>query len=948
MVCTVGREIGRGSNALVYQGFYFDRMNTAEKHIVLVKELFPYHPQGAIERAPNGDVAVKPEGRELYQLHRLSFEHGNEAHLRLLRQHPEQLGGNLNTFACHQTMYTVLGYSGGRSLDAELTARSAATLRLCAKRMLGILDALQSFHECGYLHLDVSPDNVLLTGEGDAERVLLIDFNSVYGLSDVAAGQALYCSAKEGYSAPEMKSGLLSMLGVETDLFSVAAIFYRCLAGEPLSAADLLRPSPPDGADSPLLSGVPDTVRSMVRHILRKGLHTLVAKRYHSAADMRADLTDLIDRIDGRGVTHWALWEAGMRDVRRMVRENPSLRFLASPEGQYPLMARAEDGASLPVAERVAALQAPGGASALLTGAGGMGKTTVLLQSALKQGETYAPGRTVALYIPLYGWRAGEPYYVEDRILDGLRFKPDTPSFADARHALRELMRKPIPTKAGDKPTLLLLLDGLNEATGDTTALYRELRELAALEGVRLLITSRGDAPQLPLTTLTLEPLTDADVADALLARGLLAPESAEMRALLRTPLMLTLYARAAELRQSLPRTEAELLDAYLRSLGEKECAGLADDADMRWQVDVAVRYVLPVIAKEIARQGGAISEARLHQAVRGCYRLLSTKRMLGAFPQWLGHSRAIRGGARNADEWYGMIVHGLLWRRMGLLVRDSRGSYTLLHAIVGDYLRDMEKRNAARVGRGRRLRALLCTCLALAALATGAFVYVRYIRPQPYAVVMADAALDEGMSAYARLNTHARSLLALVDEPTKEHVSDTHSILYNDASTTSDTFRERALERMFASGDVMPWSLQPLNATYYAALLNRPKERAEVYLEYLRVMSLLLDDERHTRYLSDFAEKLRAVVNADMDVGVCLYALACDVHQEARYRGDEKGLELYERKLSPYAQLELRRSALGEPTARTLTACETVLQDAETELHTNAGFTAYEKENAK
>ena len=38
--CEVGEELGRGSNAIVYEGAYADAYQPAEKHRVLIKELF--------------------------------------------------------------------------------------------------------------------------------------------------------------------------------------------------------------------------------------------------------------------------------------------------------------------------------------------------------------------------------------------------------------------------------------------------------------------------------------------------------------------------------------------------------------------------------------------------------------------------------------------------------------------------------------------------------------------------------------------------------------------------------------------------------------------------------------------------------------------------------------------------------------------------------------------
>lgn len=200
--CHLEGIVGQGSNALVYKGWYPDRLDPEQRHHVLVKELFPFHPQQKIRRERNGCIAVEPEAEELWQIHRKSFEIGNRIHLRLLEAHPElmSLGANLNSFRSQGTLYSVLGYTGGRSLRAELK-QSGLTLRRVARWMIGLLDALEAFHMSGYLHLDISPDNVMLVGSGEQERIFLIDYNSARALN---ATELAYVSCKAGYSAPEV------------------------------------------------------------------------------------------------------------------------------------------------------------------------------------------------------------------------------------------------------------------------------------------------------------------------------------------------------------------------------------------------------------------------------------------------------------------------------------------------------------------------------------------------------------------------------------------------------------------------------------------------------------------------------------------------------------------------------------------------------------------------
>ena len=116
MSIMIKSEIGRGSNAIVYEGEYPD-MNQKEMHRVLVKELFPYHPDGWISRNNDGTIVCEVEAQEYFDFHKHSFEYGNRIHLELLRKFPNDTGGNVNTFSQNGTLYTVLAYNGSRNLE---------------------------------------------------------------------------------------------------------------------------------------------------------------------------------------------------------------------------------------------------------------------------------------------------------------------------------------------------------------------------------------------------------------------------------------------------------------------------------------------------------------------------------------------------------------------------------------------------------------------------------------------------------------------------------------------------------------------------------------------------------------------------------------------------------------------------------------------------------------
>ena len=668
MDCHIEALVGMGSNAIVYKAWYSDALTEDKRHHVLIKELFPFHPGKKIWRDDEGRIVVEPDARELWETHRESFEAGNRAHLSLLEAEPElmALGANLNSFAQNATFYSVLGYSGGRSMQADINASSPA-LRQTVLRMLALLDALEAFHRNGYLHLDISPDNIMLVGEGKGERCFLIDYNSAASLG---TGNLAFLSCKPGYSAPELTAGKRERIDQSSDLYSVAAVFYRCLMGRRLSLMDTLRPSPPDGRESPLLGDAPQTVSHMASAILRKGLGTLPSRRYQSIAVMRQDFAELLDRIDCVGVTHWALWENGRRQLHELTGRNPALRYLRDKKGLYPMRLSCADGESRDFDSFLDALLQKGG-SALLLGQGGIGKTSALLHAGLRLSERYSPDLPAVFYLSLGAWNGKDSHYIEKQILMSLRFRPEENRFNDALHALHRIFAQPLKGREAEGCAVLLLLDGLNEIRHDTTALLSEIRELAAMEGVAVLAASRSEINSGELQPAELMPLDTEDVENALGARGLLVPPSGELLRLMRTPLMLSLYIEACSAGTAANIESAEqLMGAYMEALLKKAETELPEDSPVLWQLDAALALVLPAVAAKALELGGSLSDEQLLKVIKGCRKALGRGYIRKIFPRWTGHISQILGGCNSDEEWYGLMIHSLLWQRLGMLLK--------------------------------------------------------------------------------------------------------------------------------------------------------------------------------------------------------------------------------------------------------------------------------------
>jgi serine/threonine protein kinase len=149
-------------------------------------------------------------------------------------QHPNVVRV-LNFFRANETVYLVMRYERGRSLQQHILGRKGLPDEIWVRSTFAqLLNGLREVHTNKLLHLDIKPANVFLRTDGSP---LLIDFG--------AARQTLSAEAEKlaptytpGFAAPEQYARK-GELGPWTDIYSVGATLYSCLAGAAPQAAHL-------------------------------------------------------------------------------------------------------------------------------------------------------------------------------------------------------------------------------------------------------------------------------------------------------------------------------------------------------------------------------------------------------------------------------------------------------------------------------------------------------------------------------------------------------------------------------------------------------------------------------------------------------------------------------------------------------------------------------------
>ncbi len=145
-------------------------------------------------------------------------------------QHPHILP-LYDSGAANGTLYYVMPLMQGESLRERLKNEKQLPVEETIRIVTQVAAALDFAHRQGVIHRDIKPENILLQ-DGEA---LLADFGIALAVGNAEGGRITGTGLSVGsplYMSPEQAMGDRE-IGPQSDIFSLAAVTYEMLAGEP-------------------------------------------------------------------------------------------------------------------------------------------------------------------------------------------------------------------------------------------------------------------------------------------------------------------------------------------------------------------------------------------------------------------------------------------------------------------------------------------------------------------------------------------------------------------------------------------------------------------------------------------------------------------------------------------------------------------------------------------
>ncbi len=289
-VYKITKKIGDGANTIAYEAEY---TNNGLKSIHILKEYFP----------KSLKIDRDEEGRLIFD-NAEKFNNGKEKFIASgKRQNELRMIGDLtnetphlqNIFEFNNTVYLDVIKYEGKTLDEVSNLSLIDKVKLC----LSLCKLVNTYHNNGYLCLDLKPKNIFILKD-KTELIHFIDFDSIEKKENIKFGNNVHNYSLH-WSAPEQRNPFTySKISEKSDIYSLGEIIFWSLFGINSVEKNRRMNSKFDYNLSPYhneLYNKPKTIKLFTK-LFSKTLRTSVDNRSGTISEIIVLLNDIINELN--------------------------------------------------------------------------------------------------------------------------------------------------------------------------------------------------------------------------------------------------------------------------------------------------------------------------------------------------------------------------------------------------------------------------------------------------------------------------------------------------------------------------------------------------------------------------------------------------------------------------------------------------------------------------
>ncbi|MEI6969984.1 MAG: serine/threonine-protein kinase [bacterium] len=177
-------------------------------------------------------------------------------------------------------VFLVMEFVDGRDFRRILSSHSVLPLVPVMQVVKACAKALDYAHSRGVIHMDLKPENLMLTTESTLK---IVDFGTAHRIDTIQAAGRTIVEGSPPYMSPEQLRG--EPLDARTDVYSLGAIAYELVSGNP--------PVPVDADIETMLAARPGQILSLpgnVSDVICRALEKNREHRWRSAGEFYREL----------------------------------------------------------------------------------------------------------------------------------------------------------------------------------------------------------------------------------------------------------------------------------------------------------------------------------------------------------------------------------------------------------------------------------------------------------------------------------------------------------------------------------------------------------------------------------------------------------------------------------------------------------------------------------